>query len=303
MAAVVPPVVALPAVVVLSKATTAVADPAALDLYRKKKRIRDERGEVKKLKEMGKKRKLARRCPSIVRCVEQIRLFRRHCMENAISMTNLNSTYVLHGRFERAEVLQPGFASSCDARKLGSADAHEEAKQIIASKDTDSMKRRLALGRAVRAEAKANPPKSAPPPPPRKQEEGKGIKTLALPLPPLPPPPAIVAAVAGQWSAATCSPLHPVTWNQHNLCFLRATNQLGATLTLHHLKKIFMGLHIAMPATAPKAQYVNQLSAYLDECTCRRHHRMPPMVPSALPFPPLPAAVSSFSASSSRPPR
>lgn len=40
-----------------------------------------------------------------------------------------------HARFDRAEVLSPGWAANCDALKLQSVDAHEEAKKVIASRD------------------------------------------------------------------------------------------------------------------------------------------------------------------------
>lgn len=103
--------------------------------YQKNKRKIDVDGKIIKLKDTGKKRKLAARCSTITACIEKVLEFRREAQLNLRSLVNLNSTYVIHSRFERAERLQPGWAKFCDMVKMGSADAHEEAKKIIVTRD------------------------------------------------------------------------------------------------------------------------------------------------------------------------
>lgn len=102
------------------------------------------------MKDVGEVRKLHSRRKTIWDAILQVRQFRVQCMERNRPMVNLNSTYVLHARYERAEVLQPGFAAACDEKQLGSIEATIEAKSVISMKDTDEMKRRLDLGRRVR---------------------------------------------------------------------------------------------------------------------------------------------------------
>jgi hypothetical protein len=78
-------------------------------IYRKKKRKLDAQGKLIKLKDVGKKRRLAPRCSTISACIEQVRKFRANCMEKNLSLTNLNSTYGISSSVRLCD------RSQCDA--------------------------------------------------------------------------------------------------------------------------------------------------------------------------------------------
>jgi hypothetical protein len=194
-----------------SKSKSKGAEEVAAQLYFKKGR------------QAGGKRRLSGRCRSIRAIVNQIRRFRDEAEAAGRPLVNLNATYVLHSRLERADTLDPSFSRRMDDAKSGIKAADDEAKRIILDKGPREARRSIQLGKSVRrvkrmlhhpgskrkpeapppevleppAKKQALPP---PPPAPAPAPQAPGRETtfsdlsdfpVLPPLPPLPPPPVL----------------------------------------------------------------------------------------------------------------
>lgn len=253
----------------------------------------DATGKLIRLRDLGKKRRLAPRCTTIAACINQVRRYRDYCKIRSQPTTNLNSTYVIHSRFERAEILQPGFAKYCDELKLGSADAHEEAKRIIETRDSGKMGERLALAIRLGRHTKKTSLVKHHQQQQQQEESSEGEDHDVCPLVP------VHNYAMLQCAGGLCGenairfvyedgcyyfrPIHPVVWIKDNLCHLRTIQELDQNVTLHSLKKIYAAFDLVVPKGA-KAEFVSKLWAYLSYCACR-------------------IALSSLSASSSSSPK
>ena len=221
-------------------------------LYQKK--IKD-----KKKAHAATKRKLALRCPTITECIIQVRTFRRIATSNLTPIVNLNSTYVIHSRFELAEVLKPGFAAFCDSKQYGSDDACKLAKEIILAVGTVEQKTKILLGKSARSKTLQ----------PLLHPESIKPKTVSK------PPVCESGQVFSEWSLCTSRPLHPVVYGDNNLCSLSITGNLHL-LSLITLKRIFQTLNLNIvrydeDVKLTKDHYIEQLDVYLKLCSCRFH--------------------------------
>lgn len=267
----------------------------------------DENGRVLSLKDKGEKRKLCPRVKNIVHAVAQVRQFRAYCMKNSISMTNLGSTYVLHSRFERAEVLQPNWAASCVTRNLSSGDADEEAKWIISTHDTPEMQERLKLGKRVRRmDRKGNAEKKKcvrlDPGVTSSCLSASSSSTLAEA--PSTSSESYVPQPIAQWTILTPSPVCPVQWKGLNLCQLRQLGEetLNAQMTMWNMKGFLAHLNLNVLPSQKKEYYLFQVLNYLKHCPCtvsRITHTHPPPYSSTFLQPTLQPTSLSFKSGSS----